>query len=232
MQRGRSRPARRQGSSCSPEGQAGKNLLQLLLVSTAGPRPALPRSRDARQTGQLQEPRAFPKPHPGSGEQPLPAVQAGQGLCPGHGHRAQSRAANALTPKARPHLWPAAPDMQPAPDKHLERDCAVRGAWLWCNRACPCPGRQLWVQRARQNVPRLPKLLLSPSTSRDPAHTSGHRHHRSLFSSFIEQCWRTGLCRGQGLLCVDVLWVRGWAGGGLGRWHWLEKLYQFQLCPS
>lgn len=69
--------------------------------------------------------------------------------------------------------------------------------WLWCNRARPCSGRQLWVQRAKQNVPRLPKLLLSPSITGDPAHTSGHRCHTSLFSSFVEHCWRRGLCRGQ-----------------------------------
>lgn len=124
-------------------------------------------------------------------------MQAGQGLCPGHGNRAQSRAPNALTTKARPHLLASRSRCATSPRQAPGEGLRCPTTCLWCNRACPCPGRQLWVQRAKQNVPRLPKLLLSPSITGDPAHARGHRCHTSLFSSFIEHCWRRGLCRGQ-----------------------------------
>lgn len=68
MQRGQSCPARRQGSSCSPEGQAGKNLLQWLLCDSR----ALPRSQGAQQTpragsAQLHSPEHLPSLTLGTG---------------------------------------------------------------------------------------------------------------------------------------------------------------------
>lgn len=111
-------------------------------------------------------------------------------------HRAQSRAADTLTPKARPTFWPAAPDVQPAPDKHWRVSELCKETGCGAAGLVPAPGGSSGC-KGPENVPRLPKLLLSPSTAGDPAHTSGHRCHTSLFSSFIKHCWRRGLCRGQ-----------------------------------
>lgn len=161
MQRGQSHPTRHQGSSCSRAGQAGKSLLQLLLVSTARPRVAqhfpghgVHDKHHPQPLASLRSPKHFTTLTLGSGEQPPPYSHTGsnkgrqvKGFAQGKSQRARNGAADALPPKVRPHVLANSSRFPTSPS--LVNDCAAKGGRVQRNMACLCPRKTVLTVKSK-----------------------------------------------------------------------------------